>query len=76
MPFNKVFVFSATSIFPLIFEIKDSGGEITRITVQSNAMPPSANSIQLFSILKSDESEQMKLAILENTVSENDETFG
>ena len=28
MPFNKVFIFPATSIFPMIFEIKDSGGEI------------------------------------------------
>ena len=76
MPFNKVFVFTASSIFPIIFEIKDSGGEVVRITVESNTVPPSANSIQFFSIIKSNEPEQLKMAVLENTVSENDEAFG
>ena len=71
MPFNKIFVFSATSIYPLIFEIKDSGGEIVRITVQSNTVAPSANSIQLVTVLKSTVPQQVKLAYIQNSNYEN-----
>ena len=44
MPFSKVFTFNANSIFPMIFEIKDSGGEIARFSFYPNVVAPTVDS--------------------------------
>jgi hypothetical protein len=76
MPFSKVFTYTANSIFPVIFEIKDSGNEVARVTAYPNITAPSADSTQMITVLRSRMPESTKLAYLESNALQDDSALG